>query len=38
MVVWLEIETWIIGTGGTKMEGREWVSGWGKEYGDCWVL
>jgi hypothetical protein len=37
MVIRLDIETWVIGKGGTKMEwGRKW--GWGKKYGNCWVL
>jgi hypothetical protein len=36
MVVWLEIETWVIGKGGTKRE--EGKEGWGKRYEGCWVL
>jgi hypothetical protein len=24
MVVWLKIESWVIGKGGTKREGRKW--------------
>jgi hypothetical protein len=32
MVVWLEIESWVIGKGGAKREGHKGVgwSGWGK--------
>jgi hypothetical protein len=38
MVVWLEIETWIIGKGGPKREGRKGVGKWGKRYGCFRVL
>jgi hypothetical protein len=38
MVVWLEIETWVIGKGGTKGGGQKGVSGWEKRYGGCWIL
>jgi hypothetical protein len=34
MVVWLEIETWVLGKGGTKTEGGK--GGWVRE--DIWGL
>jgi hypothetical protein len=37
MVVWLEIETWVIGKGGAKRGGEEGKSV-GKEVWGCWVL
>jgi hypothetical protein len=33
-VVWLEVETWIIGKGGAKRGGHKGeMGGWGKMYG-----
>jgi hypothetical protein len=37
MIVWLEIETWVIGKGGTRREERK-RGGSGKSYEGCWVL
>jgi hypothetical protein len=34
MVIWLEIETWVIGKGSTKRGGRK-GAGWEKRYGFC---
>jgi hypothetical protein len=38
MVVWLKIETWVIGKDGIKMGDRKRRSGWEKRYVGCWVL
>jgi hypothetical protein len=37
MIVWLEIETWVIGKGGTK-RGVKRVGELWKRYGSCWFL
>jgi hypothetical protein len=39
IVVWPEVETWIIGKGSTKRgEKKGMWCGYGKTYGSCWVL
>jgi hypothetical protein len=34
MVLWLEIETWVIGKDGTKKEAKRRIE-WGKRNGGC---
>jgi hypothetical protein len=38
MVIWLEIESWVISKDGPKGGVERVWDWWGKRYGVCWVL